>query len=321
MAESRRNRRRTTSASFSSRPRPATIDGWISDQEKHADYVHFWQERRIMAVKFICLDFYRFYGFQFPALFGAQGLTHLVEKKGNVAQLTIWDDVVKVHLGVPDFNRLLAFQSFLRHPEHQTNRRQLLVGRFKVEERMIYYLIVWLLCPRATNHAQCSEQDLLLLYGILNHIHIDWPSLISDTMLKAKKYNSYNFQYALLITRILEHKGVSVEGELTQAIQAIGIEIGETTFRQMGFVARGRVLIHKDDDHQDDDNDDMDTHMAEPVQAVDPIDANPSQMPSSSSLTMEEHFSNLSKQMRICVLLNKLTLNKYMSGNKIMKNM
>ncbi|KOM31729.1 hypothetical protein LR48_Vigan01g128400 [Vigna angularis] len=102
----------------------------------------------------------------------------------NVTQLTIWDDVVNVHLGVPDFNPLVTFQSFLRNPQQQNNHRQLLVGGFKVEERMIHYLIVWLLCPRATNHAQCSEQDLLLLYGILNHVHIDWPALIADTMLK-----------------------------------------------------------------------------------------------------------------------------------------
>ncbi|KOM31588.1 hypothetical protein LR48_Vigan01g114300 [Vigna angularis] len=322
-------------ASSSSRPRPATIDGWISDQDKHANYVHFWQERRIMVVKFIRLDFYRFYGFQFPDLFRAQGLTHLVEQKGciypdlirvfyfnlcyrdgiittkvkgvpiildddvwtNVAQLTLWDDAVKVHLGIPDFNRLLAFQSFLRHPEHQINRQQLLVGGFKVEERIIHYLIVWILCPRATNHAQCSEQDLLLLYGLSNHIHIDWSALISDTMVKAKKYNSYHFPYALLISQILEYKGVNVEGELTPAIQAIGIETGEITFRQIGFVARGRLIIHKDDDHHEDDNDDMDAHMADPVQAAASADAGPSQMPSSSSLTMEEHFANLSKQL------------------------
>ncbi|KOM48394.1 hypothetical protein LR48_Vigan07g209800 [Vigna angularis] len=65
----------------------------------------------------------------------------------------------------------------------------------------------------------------------------------------------------------------------------------------MGFVARGRVIIHKDDDHQDDDNDDMDAHMVDPVQAADPADVGSSQMPSSSSLTLEEHFANLSKQM------------------------
>ncbi|KOM58003.1 hypothetical protein LR48_Vigan11g103600 [Vigna angularis] len=298
MADSRRHRRRAARASSSSQPRPATIDGWISDQGKHADYVNSWQERRVMAVKYIRLDFFRFYGFQFSDLFVVQGLTNLVEQKGciypdlirvfyfnlryrdgiistkvkgvriildddvwtNVAQLTIWDDAVKVHLGLQDFNRLMTFQSFLRNPEQQTNRRQLLVGGFKVEERMIHYLIVWILCPRATNHAQCSEQDLLLL--------------------------------------ILEYKGVNVEGELVQAIQAVGSEIGDTTFRQMGFITRGRVLIHKDDDHPDEDeDDDIDTHMAEPVSATAPSDASPSTMPSSSSLSMEEHFARLSKQL------------------------
>ncbi|KOM51952.1 hypothetical protein LR48_Vigan09g061100 [Vigna angularis] len=207
MADSRRHCRRTAGASSSSQPRLA-------------DFVNSWQERKIMAVKFIRLDFFRFYGFQFPNTFVEQGLTNLLEQKGciypdlirvfyfnlryrdeiistkvkgvriildddvwtNVAQLPIWDDAVKVHLGLEDFNRMMTFQSFLRHPERQTNRRQLLVGGFKVEERMIHYLIVWILCPRATNHAQCSEQDLLLLHGILNHIHIDWPALIADTM-------------------------------------------------------------------------------------------------------------------------------------------
>ncbi|KOM52011.1 hypothetical protein LR48_Vigan09g067000 [Vigna angularis] len=217
-------------------------------------------------------------------LFHAQGLTHLVEQKGCIYpdlicvfyfNMRYRDGIittkVKVHLGVPDFNRVLAFQSFLRHPEQQINRRQLLVGGFK--------------------------QDLLLLYGLLNHIHIDWPALISDTMVKAKKYTSYHFPYALLISRILEYKGVSVDRELTTAIQAIGTEIGETTFRQMGFVARGRVIIHKDDDHHEDANDDMDAHMADPVPAATSADAGPSHMPSSSSLTMEEHFANLSKQL------------------------
>ncbi|KOM57640.1 hypothetical protein LR48_Vigan11g067300 [Vigna angularis] len=91
MADSRRHRRRAAGASSSSQPRPATIDGWISDQGKHANYVNSWQERRIMAVKFIRLDFFRFYGFQFPDLFVVQELTNLVEQKG-----CIYPDLIRV---------------------------------------------------------------------------------------------------------------------------------------------------------------------------------------------------------------------------------
>ncbi|KOM50166.1 hypothetical protein LR48_Vigan08g099300 [Vigna angularis] len=198
-----------------------------------------------MAVKFIRLNFYRFYGFQFPYLFGAHGITHLVEQKGCI---------------YPDLIRVFYFN-------------------LKYRDGIV------------------TKKDLLLLYGILNNIHIDWPALIFDTMVKAKKYHAYHLPYALLISRIIEYKGFRIEGELTEPIQAIGTEIGETTFRQMGFVVRGRVIIHKDDDHQDDEDDDMDAHMRKPVGVAAPSEVGPSTMPSSSSLSMEEYFANLSKQL------------------------
>ncbi|KOM55972.1 hypothetical protein LR48_Vigan10g186400 [Vigna angularis] len=125
-------------------------------------------------------------------------------------------------------------------------------------------------------------------------------------MVKAKKSHSYQFPYALLISRILEFKGVPVEGELVQTIEAVGSEIGDTTFRQMGFITRGRVLIHKDDDHPDvDEDDDMDIHMADLVSVVAPSDAGPSNIPSSSSTSMEEHFARLSKQLEDMSLAQK----------------
>ncbi|KOM29357.1 hypothetical protein LR48_Vigan650s000200 [Vigna angularis] len=306
MADSRRTRRRAASASSSSRPRSATIDGWISDQDKHADYLfraqgltHLLEQKGCIYPDLICV----FY-------FNLRYRDNIITTKGKGVPIIldddIWTNVANSHYGMMLSKSILESRtSILSSPFHPfcfiLNNKSIidncLFGGFKVEERMIHDLIVWILCPRATNHAQCSEQDLLLLYGLLNHIHIDWPTLISDTMVNAKKYNSYHFPHVLLISRILECKGVSVEGELTHAIQAIGIEIGETTFRQMGFVARGRVIIHKDDDHPEDENDDMDAHMADPVQAATSADAGPSQIPSSSSLTMEGHFPNLSKQL------------------------
>ncbi|KOM49520.1 hypothetical protein LR48_Vigan08g034700 [Vigna angularis] len=258
-------RRRTGGASSSrpQAPRPATLEGWICDPEKQAEFGQFWQERWIMGVKYVRLEYYKFYGFQFPNLFANQGLTNLVEQKEFM--LTIWDDAVKIHLGVPKFNRLLAFQSFFRNPQQQLNRQQLLVGGFKVEERMIHYLKIWILCSRATNHAQYSKQDLLLIYG--------------------------------------EH---------TQAIQLIGTKIGETTLRQMGFVAHGNVFLHKDEENQEDEDDDVDAHMAEPIREVAPFAAGPSTIPSSSSFSMEEYFANLSKQMEDMSLVHQVRFDELM---------
>ncbi|KOM56456.1 hypothetical protein LR48_Vigan10g234800 [Vigna angularis] len=128
--------------------------------------------------------------------------------------MPIRDDVVKVHLGVDGFNRLLVFQSFQRNPLLQTMQKQLLFS--------------------------CH------------------PS---------------------------------------RAIQAAGSEIGETTLRQMGFVARGNIFVHKDEAYNDDEDDDIDAHMIEPVNVVDPSKAALLAAPSSSSFSIEEHLANFTRQM------------------------
>ncbi|WVY90428.1 hypothetical protein V8G54_035942 [Vigna mungo] len=112
--------------------------------------------------------------------------------------------------GLDDFNKILSFCSFLKNPE-------LLVGDLKSNEVLIHYLIVWLLCPRASNHAQCSEADLMIIYVIINEIKIHWPSLICNTMMKAKRYTHYPLPYALLVSRICEYKGVYVATEAFQS--------------------------------------------------------------------------------------------------------
>jgi len=88
------------------------------------------------------------------------------------------------------------------------------------------------LCPRGTNHAQCSEADLLIMYGILNRVSIKWSSLILDTMLKAKRYPQYPLPYSLLIFRICEYKGVDTTGELCQSTLRAN-EIAESSLKQL----------------------------------------------------------------------------------------
>jgi len=43
---------------------------------------------------------------------------------------------------------------------------------------------------------------------MLNRIIIDWPSVILDTMLKAKHLPQYPLPFSLLISKICEYKGV-----------------------------------------------------------------------------------------------------------------
>jgi len=45
--------------------RPAKINGWISDDEKQANFVKNWKDHNIVNRKYIDIDFFRDNGFQF----------------------------------------------------------------------------------------------------------------------------------------------------------------------------------------------------------------------------------------------------------------
>ena len=66
----------------------------------------------------------------------------------NVAKFPINDVVESILNGIAGFNRILAYQSFLRNPTQDVGG-QLLTGGLKMDERLIHYLIVWILCPVA----------------------------------------------------------------------------------------------------------------------------------------------------------------------------
>lgn len=89
----------------------------------------------------------------------------------NVAHLLVQKDAINVQIRLEGFNRVLAFRSFLKNPQQLINM-QFLVGGLKMDERLIHYLIVWIICPRASNHTQCSEANLLIIHGPLNHVTI-----------------------------------------------------------------------------------------------------------------------------------------------------
>lgn len=125
-------------------------------------------------------------------------------------------------------------------------KKHVLVGDLKKDERLIHFLIVLMLCQCASNHTQCFEANIMIIYGIINDILIHWPSCIYDTFMKAKRYPHYLLPYALLVSRICEYKGVDTSRETSQSTHN-GSEIGATSLHQMGFVLQGNTYINCDD--------------------------------------------------------------------------
>ncbi|KOM48094.1 hypothetical protein LR48_Vigan07g179800 [Vigna angularis] len=300
MAESSRRRRRRTSA-VSENPVPtrdATIEGWLSDDADQLSFSRFWKERKLIKQKFIDLSWYISYNFSFPNLLIEQGVQHLMELRGRyypdlvrtfyfnlkirdgvfqtrvkgvdiVLDNDIWTHVAKVPVlehsqTIPDdfahFNKIAVYQSFLRNPR-QHNARLFLAGGLKMEEHLLHYLIVWILCPRGSNHAQCSETDLIIMLDVAP------------------------LPYPLLVSQICEYKGVDITNENHETVLP-GHKVGDNSLRQMGLIKQGQSYLHPEDAIEGNEDEADDIPMPDPTNV-----AGPSQVHEEYSL------ESLSRQM------------------------
>ncbi|WVZ10786.1 hypothetical protein V8G54_015316 [Vigna mungo] len=321
----RRRRRRTSEVSENNvRRRDATVEGWLSDDQDQQSFSQFWKERKLTKQKFIDLAWYTSHNFSFPNLIIEQGVQHIMELRGRyypdlvqefyfnlkvrdgifstrvkgvdiVLDNDVWTNVAKVLVlensqivpsDFANFNKIMVFQSFLRNPR-QPNARLYLAGGLKMEERLLHYLIVWLLCPRGSNHAQCSETDLIIMYGILQSIPLNWPHLFQTIMFKAKRLDAAPLPYPLLVSQICVYKGVDISNEHCETVLPTH-RIGENSLREMGFLKQGDSFVHPDDAAgvQEEEEEDADNPFPDPTNVA-----------SSSQINQEYSLENLSRQM------------------------
>jgi len=66
-------------------------------------------------------------------------------------------------------------------------------GNLTLTPRLVAYIIAWQLIPRGTNHVVLHEEDLILLYCIMNLIKVNWVYVIMEHMLKSKRLTDTDF--------------------------------------------------------------------------------------------------------------------------------
>ena len=76
-------------------------------------------------------------------------------------------DMVVVHKfkeSMDGYSKMKTYRGMLIDPTR--NLRNLLgVGGLTAEDRMLVYLITYILAPRSNNHAQVTDDDLQIIYG------------------------------------------------------------------------------------------------------------------------------------------------------------
>ena len=78
----------------------------------------------------------------------------------------------KDNLGViEEFNKMQFYKNCLKN--HLSKLRNFSIGGLKLDERLITFIVSWIITPRGSNHSTLSEEDLLLIYYIMNKVKLN----------------------------------------------------------------------------------------------------------------------------------------------------
>ena len=135
------------------------------------------------------------------------------------------------------------YNSCLKNP--QSRVRNFSVGGLKLNKRLIAFIITWMLTPRGSNHSMVTEEDLVLIYYVVNKVKINWIHIIKEYIQKPISLSDYHYPYVVLITKFLYYCEVDVEGEQSELVKT-SIEINNESLSKMGFTKIGRIWVSKE---------------------------------------------------------------------------
>ncbi|MED6152954.1 hypothetical protein PIB30_096921 [Stylosanthes scabra] len=84
------------------------------------------------------------------------------------------------------------------------------VGLLNVEHRLFYYLLTIVLVPRSGNHGLILDEDLEIMWRMVNGQQINWVHLIVTHMRRTKPGNTKGLPYAILWTAIFKYVGIDL---------------------------------------------------------------------------------------------------------------
>ncbi|MED6165926.1 hypothetical protein PIB30_104268, partial [Stylosanthes scabra] len=84
------------------------------------------------------------------------------------------------------------------------------VGLLNVEHRLLHYFLTYVLVPRSGNHGLILDEDLEIMWRMVNGQQINWVHLIVTHMRRTKPGNSKGLPYDILWTAIFKYVGINL---------------------------------------------------------------------------------------------------------------
>ncbi|KAF1862520.1 hypothetical protein Lal_00024421 [Lupinus albus] len=115
------------------------------------------------------------------------------------------------------------------------NKDNLSARYLTLEDRLIHYFLFYVILPKFSNHSQITDIELQLMYAIKFNIKINWTKMIMNQMWHVRVSQSL-LPYAIFITKILEHFGVSLNGETKVPLNLHERKVDIEVVQKMRFV-------------------------------------------------------------------------------------
>lgn len=125
-----------------------------------------------------------------------------------------------------DYSKHAFYYSLSRLSEHQfyNKRKKSFRGdnlervywspaKFSIDDRMLYYFLIYVIVPRFSNHCTITDPKMMLLYAIKTHFCVDWGHTILSHMMSHDEY-AVGLLYAHLLTKIFRNFNINMENEL-----------------------------------------------------------------------------------------------------------
>ncbi|KOM47466.1 hypothetical protein LR48_Vigan07g117000 [Vigna angularis] len=224
--------------------RNANPSGWISDEEIRGKFLYWRVIKYVVPHKYLALQLFKKEGFLFQEWIAYQGLTDFVKMKGhcypNLVEVfyanlrvvngvihsrvkgvnitiddNVWLDIgglkaegLDSHVRNSESNRWLTkktiYINYLRYSGRYRVDKQYLHDGLNKEEKMIAYVLTWLLLPGRYVQDRMSTEDVFLLNAIKTRIPTNWVAVLKDHMIAAGDQYAHQLPYGVFISQSQE---------------------------------------------------------------------------------------------------------------------
>ncbi|KAF1866174.1 hypothetical protein Lal_00031478 [Lupinus albus] len=146
-----------------------------------------------------------------------------------------------------NFEALATYRSCLRDTVSVTPGGLTKVGSLMVENRLLHYVIAYMLVLPNTNHAQPTTNDLKMIFAIKQGILVNWPAEIMKVMSGIATSSSRLLAYGIFISRKIDHMEIDTSNVEIKLTNTHGHQLGEYLIHKMGIYKITNTWMYQED--------------------------------------------------------------------------